>query len=87
MLTGRSAGSVAQTSASAIPPSPGTNRSSRACRINSAVSVGAASQALTPMGRFGEPEEIAELVAWLSSSAVSFSTGAVFDASGGNASY
>ncbi|HEY5854644.1 MAG TPA: SDR family NAD(P)-dependent oxidoreductase [Aldersonia sp.] len=47
----------------------------------------ARSQALTPMGRFGEPEEIAELVAWLSSSAVSFSTGAVYDASGGRASY
>ena len=45
------------------------------------------SQSLTPMGRFGEPEEIAELAAWLSSTAVSFSTGAVYDASGGRASY
>lgn len=47
----------------------------------------ARSQALTPMGRFGRPEEIAELVAWLASPAVSFSTGAVYDASGGRASY
>ncbi|WP_066903897.1 SDR family NAD(P)-dependent oxidoreductase [Millisia brevis] len=45
------------------------------------------SQALTPMRRMGRPEEIAELVSWLSSSAVSFSTGAVYDASGGRASY
>lgn len=47
----------------------------------------ARSQALTPMGRFGRPEEIAELVAWLCSDAVSFSTGAVYDASGGRATY
>ncbi len=45
------------------------------------------SQRLTPMGRFGAPEEIAELIAWLCSTAVSFSTGAVFDASGGRATY
>jgi 3-oxoacyl-[acyl-carrier protein] reductase len=45
------------------------------------------SQRLTPMGRFGRPEEIAELAAWLCSDAVSFSTGAVYDASGGRASY
>lgn len=45
------------------------------------------SQALTPMRRMGRPEEIAELVSWLSSPAVSFSTGAVYDASGGRASY
>lgn len=47
----------------------------------------ARSQALTPMGRLGAPEEIAELIAWLCSPAVSFSTGAVYDASGGRASY
>ncbi len=47
----------------------------------------ARSQSLTPMGRFGRPDEIAELVAWLCSDAVSFSTGAVYDASGGRASY
>jgi NAD(P)-dependent dehydrogenase (short-subunit alcohol dehydrogenase family) len=47
----------------------------------------ARSQSLTPMGRFGTAEEIAELIAWLSSNAVSFSTGAVYDASGGRATY
>ena len=36
-----------------------------------------------PMGRFGEPQEIAALVAWLASEECSFSTGAVFDLSGG----
>jgi NAD(P)-dependent dehydrogenase (short-subunit alcohol dehydrogenase family) len=47
----------------------------------------ARSQSLTPMGRLGRPEEIAELVAWLCSEQVSFSTGAVYDASGGRATY
>jgi NAD(P)-dependent dehydrogenase (short-subunit alcohol dehydrogenase family) len=45
------------------------------------------SQSLTPMGRFGRPEEVAELIAWLCSDRVSFSTGAVYDISGGRASY
>jgi 3-oxoacyl-[acyl-carrier protein] reductase len=40
-----------------------------------------------PMGRTGRPEEIAGLVAWLSSDECSFSTGAVFDISGGRATY
>ena len=40
-----------------------------------------------PMGRFGEPEEIAALVAWLCTAECSFSTGAVFDLSGGRATY
>ncbi|GAA1196115.1 SDR family oxidoreductase [Prauserella alba] len=47
----------------------------------------ARSRDLTPMGRMGRSEEIAELVAWLCSDRVGFSTGAVFDASGGRASY
>jgi 3-oxoacyl-[acyl-carrier protein] reductase len=42
---------------------------------------------LIPMARLGKPAEIAELIVWLSSKAVSFSTGAVYDASGGRASY
>jgi 3-oxoacyl-[acyl-carrier protein] reductase len=40
-----------------------------------------------PMGRFGEVEEIASLVLWLASEECSFSTGAVFDISGGRATY
>ena len=40
-----------------------------------------------PMGRFVEVEEIAALVCWLSSEECSFSTGAVFDISGGRATY
>jgi 3-oxoacyl-[acyl-carrier protein] reductase len=40
-----------------------------------------------PMGRFGLPEEVAEMVAFCASDAVSFTTGAVFDVSGGRAVY
>lgn len=40
-----------------------------------------------PIGRTGEISEIAALVAWLSSDECSFSTGAVFDISGGRATY
>src|SRR5207244_94818 len=40
-----------------------------------------------PMGRFGEVDEIASLVAWLCTEECSFSTGAVFDLSGGRAVY
>jgi NAD(P)-dependent dehydrogenase (short-subunit alcohol dehydrogenase family) len=38
-----------------------------------------------PMGRVGRPEEVAALVAWLASEECSFSTGAVYDLSGGRA--
>jgi 3-oxoacyl-[acyl-carrier protein] reductase len=40
-----------------------------------------------PMGRFVEVDEIAALACWLASSDCSFSTGAVFDISGGRATY
>ena len=40
-----------------------------------------------PRNRYLELEEIASLVAWLSSSENSFSTGAIFDISGGRATY
>lgn len=40
-----------------------------------------------PMARFGLVEEIAALVAWLASEDCSFSTGAVFDISGGRGTY
>jgi 3-oxoacyl-[acyl-carrier protein] reductase len=42
---------------------------------------------LIPMGRLGQPEEVAELIAWLASDKASFSTGAVYDISGGRATY
>ena len=40
-----------------------------------------------PMGRFVKVEEIAALACWLASEDCSFSTGAVFDISGGRATY
>jgi NAD(P)-dependent dehydrogenase (short-subunit alcohol dehydrogenase family) len=40
-----------------------------------------------PMGRVGKAEEVAALVAWLASDECSFSTGAVYDLSGGRATY
>jgi len=40
-----------------------------------------------PMNRFGEVEEVAEMVAWLASPLCTFSTAAVFDLSGGRATY
>jgi NAD(P)-dependent dehydrogenase (short-subunit alcohol dehydrogenase family) len=40
-----------------------------------------------PVGRFGEIDEIASLILWLASEECSFSTGAVFDVSGGRATY
>jgi NAD(P)-dependent dehydrogenase (short-subunit alcohol dehydrogenase family) len=41
----------------------------------------------TPMGRLAVPDEIAALVSWLCSPECSYSTGAVYDISGGRASY
>ncbi len=40
-----------------------------------------------PMGRFGQPEEVAAMVTWLCTEDCSFSTGAVFDLSGGRSTY
>ncbi|MGV6875019.1 SDR family NAD(P)-dependent oxidoreductase [Pseudochelatococcus sp. B33] len=40
-----------------------------------------------PVGRLGRAQEVASLVAWLASQECSFSTGAVFDVSGGRATY
>jgi 3-oxoacyl-[acyl-carrier protein] reductase len=44
-------------------------------------------EARHPVGRFGRAEEVAALVSWLSGDECSFSTGAVFDISGGRAGY
>jgi 3-oxoacyl-[acyl-carrier protein] reductase len=40
-----------------------------------------------PMGRLGEVEEIAQMLAFMASRACSFTTGFTFDASGGRATY
>jgi len=41
----------------------------------------------SPMGRLGEPDEVAELALWLCSDSCTFNTGAIFDLSGGRATY
>ena len=43
--------------------------------------------AKSPLHRLGRPEEVAELVAWMCSDSCTFTTGAVFDLSGGRAAY
>ena len=40
-----------------------------------------------PMGRFGKTDEVAAMVSWLCTEDCSFSTGAVFDLSGGRSTY
>jgi len=40
-----------------------------------------------PMSRVGQPEEVAELIAFLASDRMTFSTGATFDISGGRATF
>ena len=40
-----------------------------------------------PLGRIGEPSEVAALICWLASDEMTFSTGACFDISGGRATY
>jgi len=45
------------------------------------------SLSMIPLGRMGEPEEVAEMITYLCSPAVSFTTGSIFDISGGRASY
>jgi NAD(P)-dependent dehydrogenase (short-subunit alcohol dehydrogenase family) len=40
-----------------------------------------------PMGRFGQVDEITALICWIASEECSFTTGSVFDASGGRATY
>lgn len=41
----------------------------------------------SPLSRLGEPDEVAQLALWLCSSSCSFNTGAIFDLSGGRATY
>jgi 3-oxoacyl-[acyl-carrier protein] reductase len=42
---------------------------------------------MIPMGRMGEPDEAAAMIAWLASAECSFTTGFTFDLSGGRATY
>jgi len=56
-------------------------------RVNMAPEQLEALRAKIPMGRIGEPHEAAAMIAWLCSQDCSFSTGAVFDLSGGRATY
>ena len=44
-------------------------------------------KAKIPMGRFARVDEVAELASWIASPACSFTTGFVFDISGGRATY
>lgn len=44
-------------------------------------------KAKIPMGRLGEPDEVANMAAWILSPACSFTTGFAFDLSGGRATY
>ncbi|MDN5844330.1 MAG: SDR family oxidoreductase [Alcaligenaceae bacterium] len=46
-----------------------------------------ASLSRIPLGRAGQPQEVANLIGWLASEECSFSTGACFDLSGGRATY
>lgn len=47
----------------------------------------AALKSMIPMGRFGTPEEVAALAAFVASPQASFTTGFVYDLSGGRADY
>jgi len=55
--------------------------------IDEAPQVFDAIRAKIPMGRFGQPDEAAALVAWIASEDCSFTTGFAFDLSGGRATY
>ncbi|MES2480676.1 MAG: SDR family NAD(P)-dependent oxidoreductase [Pseudomonadota bacterium] len=56
-------------------------------RVNMAPEQLEALRAKIPLGRIGEPHEAASMIAWLCSEDCSYSTGAVFDLSGGRATY
>jgi 3-oxoacyl-[acyl-carrier protein] reductase len=44
-------------------------------------------RARIPMGRFVKPSEVADMVAWVASPRCSFTTGQIFDVTGGRATY
>lgn len=55
--------------------------------VEAAPEVFEAIRAKIPMGRFGQPDEAAAMVAWIASEECSFTTGFAFDLSGGRATY
>ena len=59
-------------------------RSALQRRLEAEEAVEAASRARLPIGRLGEPEEIANSIAYLASEEASFITGAILDVDGGN---
>jgi NAD(P)-dependent dehydrogenase (short-subunit alcohol dehydrogenase family) len=62
---------------------PGLTRTDMIDQAGGTAAVEQMAKAAVPMGRLGEPEEIANVVMWLVSPEASYVTGALYDVSGG----